>query len=136
MQVDPNGLEPSQPGAKLDAGKPQPSLMFEAFPLALLAVSGICTYGAKKYSRGGWQHVPNGIDRYTDAMLRHMLDTRFDDPESGLPHAAHAAWNALARLELMLREKPCPATLNAHNKPYRPCVVAEYKPCNNCGDCR
>jgi hypothetical protein len=29
-----------------------------------------------------------------------------DDEESCLPHAAHVAWNALARLELMLRESP------------------------------
>jgi hypothetical protein len=27
------------------------------------------------------------------------------DPDSGLAHAAHLAWNALARLELMLAEK-------------------------------
>jgi hypothetical protein len=27
------------------------------------------------------------------------------DPDSQLLHASHAAWNALARLELMLREK-------------------------------
>ena len=28
------------------------------------------------------------------------------DDESGLQHAAHAAWNALARLELMLSAQP------------------------------
>jgi hypothetical protein len=27
------------------------------------------------------------------------------DPDSGLLHAAHTAWGALARLELILREK-------------------------------
>jgi hypothetical protein len=26
------------------------------------------------------------------------------DPDSSLPHAAHTAWGALARLELILRE--------------------------------
>ena len=28
-----------------------------------------------------------------------------DDDDSGLLHAAHMAWNSLARLELLLREK-------------------------------
>lgn len=132
-EQDPNGMKANEPGAKLDQGKPRIGLMLESFPLALIAVSEVCTYGANKYSRGGWQHVPDGIDRYTDAMLRHMLDTRFNDPESGLPHAAHAAWNALARLELMLRaEKVEQVALSE----YKPCVLVEYKHCNHCGDCR
>jgi hypothetical protein len=51
--------------------------------------------------------VERGIDRYTDAMLRHALAEGIEefDTESGLKHAAHTAWNALARLELMLRAK-------------------------------
>jgi len=133
IEQDPNGLKANEPGAKLDQGKPRIGLMTESFPLALTAVSAISTYGAVKYSRGGWAHVPNGIDRYTDAMLRHLLDPRFDDPESGLPHAAHAAWNALARLELMLRDRvrafgPLPG--------YSPCVLQDYKVCDTCGDCK
>lgn len=38
-------------------------------------------------------------------LLRHMTVERFEekDNDTGLLHAAHAAWNALARLELMLR---------------------------------
>jgi hypothetical protein len=38
-------------------------------------------------------------------MLRHVFDGTIRDPESGLLHAAHAAWNALARLELALRKQ-------------------------------
>jgi hypothetical protein len=39
-------------------------------------------------------------------MVRHLLaEAETDiDPESGLLHAAHAAWSALARLELMLMD--------------------------------
>lgn len=101
---DPHGLKPHEPGAKLDDGKPMAGLLLD-FGLALLEVSKVSTYGAKKYSRGGWQHVEDGENRYTDAMLRHLIAERYEeqDEESGLLHAAQAAWNALARLELKLR---------------------------------
>jgi hypothetical protein len=51
--------------------------------------------------------VENGINRYTDAMLRHMLEEfsgHDHDEETELLHAAHTAWNALAILELKLRK--------------------------------
>ena len=41
-------------------------------------------------------------------MLRHILAEASGDeidPDFGLLHAAHTAWNALARLELKLREE-------------------------------
>ena len=44
-------------------------------------------------------------------MLRHLLaEMRGEDvdPDTGLLHAAHTAWNALARLDLMLREPAFP----------------------------
>lgn len=107
-QVDPYGKDPHEPGAKLDAGKNRVGLMVQGFPRALEAVSEVATYGAAKYTPGGWITVPDGLDRYTDAMHRHLLaEARGEkfDAESGLEHAAMAAWNALARLELM-RRKP------------------------------
>jgi hypothetical protein len=94
-------------GIKHDAGKPQPLLVMAGFPLALQAVIAVATHGAEKCAPGNWQHVPDGQRRYTDALYRHLLAEHAGealDPESGLPHAAHAAWNALARLELLLRE--------------------------------
>jgi hypothetical protein len=104
-EKDPTGRKAHQPGAKLDDGKPMAGLL-QDFGLALLAVSTVGTFGAKKYSRGGWQHVPNGVNRYTDAMMRHFLQEIYDevDGDSGLSHAAQTAWNALARLELKLRK--------------------------------
>ena len=105
-ESDPNGLDPSEPGAKLDTGKPDASLL-GMFGLALLAVAEVGTFGTrtKGYARGGWQHVENGIDRYTAAMIRHWAKEHreFVDEESVLLHAAHVAWNALARLEHILR---------------------------------
>ena len=105
-EIDPRGLKSGDPGAKFDAGKVRPSLILNAMPLAILAVSEVGTYGANKYSENGWKDVDNGIARYTDAMDRHRIKEGlevFDD--SGLMHAAQVAWNALARLELMLREQ-------------------------------
>lgn len=105
-ETDPNGVDQHQPGAKLDAGKPLAGVL-EDFSLALMAVAEIGTFGANKYSRGGWQSVPNGIERYKDATWRHLLKERnaLLDDDSGLMHAAHMAWNVLARLELILRDQ-------------------------------
>ena len=95
-------------GIKLDQGKPRASLVVHGFARALLEVSAVATFGAEKYSANGWVSVPNGLERYTDAMYRHLLAEaagQHCDAESGLVHAAHAAWCALARLELMLRDE-------------------------------
>ena len=105
-ETDPNGLLPTDPGAKLDDGKILAGVLGD-FSLALKEVAKVGTFGAKKYSRGGWQHVENGAERYYDALWRHLLDERHEpiDQDSGLLHSAHLAWNCLARLELILREK-------------------------------
>ena len=98
--------DPHVPGAKLDAGKVRVGLVLGGFAKALLEVSKVGTKGAAKYSDNGWMQVPDGINRYTDALGRHLLKDAAGeklDPEWDLPHAAHAAWNALARLELILR---------------------------------
>lgn len=71
--------------------------MVDGFARALTAVALVTTYGAEKYSPHGWLAVPNGIERYTDAMHRHLLAEAAgerEDPESEIMHAAHAAWNA------------------------------------------
>ena len=106
-EKDPNGIDAHTPGAKLDAGKQRPALVLGAFSRALSAVADVGTYGATKYSPDGWLSVPDGINRYSDADMRHWLKQQAGeivDPETGLLHAAHRAWNALAVLELMLRE--------------------------------
>ena len=106
LEEDPNGLNVHTTGAKLDAGKPDASLLL-MFGKALTEVAAVGTVGARKYSRGGWQDVEGGIDRYTAALLRHLLKEHSEavDEDIGLLHAAAVAWNALARLELMLREE-------------------------------
>jgi hypothetical protein len=83
------------------------SLVLYGFADALIEVGKVATFGAKKYTRDGWKSVPDGIRRYTDAGMRHQLAEAKEpfDKESGLLHASHAAWNALARLQLLLLNK-------------------------------
>ena len=103
---DLNGVDQPSAGAKLDAGKPRAALVLGGFAKALLEVAKVGTFGANKYTDNGWMEVENGKDRYADAGLRHFLYKAAGeelDPESGLDHLAHEAWNALARLELALR---------------------------------
>jgi hypothetical protein len=66
-------------------------------------VFGAAAYGAKKYTKGGWLTVPNGIKRYRAAAVRHLR--RLDkgegtDLESDLPHIYHVAWNVWAAYTL------------------------------------
>jgi hypothetical protein len=105
-EQDPNGKSPHEAGAKLDAGKTRMSLVLHGFAKALEEVGRVGTFGANKYTDNGWATVPNGVERYTDAAYRHLLKEaqgELIDPDSELYHAAHTAWNALARLELILR---------------------------------
>lgn len=105
VERDPAGLPPHAPGAKLDGEKVMAELTLDGFSRALLAVAEVSTYGARKYSPGGWQHVEDGQTRYRRAGDRHRLARGHEpyDLESGLLHLAHEAWNRLAELELMLR---------------------------------
>lgn len=93
-------------GRKDDAGKPYAACLLE-FPRALNEVAKVATFGAKKYERRGWERVPNGEERFRDALVRHLIAEGIEpnDPESELPHLAHAAWGALAALELKLRRE-------------------------------
>lgn len=94
-------------GIKKDDGKP-PVVRgcLRLFPLALAEVARISEKAQEKYpSYDNWQKVENGFERYTDALGRHLLAeaTEERDTESGMLHAGHVAWDALARLELKLR---------------------------------
>jgi hypothetical protein len=96
-------------GIKYDGGKaPVYRGAVAYFPRAITAVAAISQFGATKYAWKGWESVDDGFNRYSDALVRHLAyegSGEVLDSDSGLPHAAHAAWNALARLELLLREK-------------------------------
>lgn len=108
-----------EPGAKLDAGKVDMSLL-SFLGEALIEVCRVMDYGQIKYSRGGFLKVPDGYNRYTAAMWRHWLQEAhetfdsgdpFYDTETGLPfkgtirHDAQVAVNALFRLQIRLLQE-------------------------------
>ena len=99
--------DPSLIGRKDDDLKVQPALIINDMPRALIVVAEVASFGALKYGKSNWLHVKYGVERYTNAMDRHRIKEGVEthDGDSGLMHAAHTAWNALARLELMLREQ-------------------------------
>jgi hypothetical protein len=106
-EADPNGKDSHEPGAKMDSGKvPVIRGMFQYFPRACSAVANVSHVGANKYTWNGWETVPDGINRYTDALGRHLLSEKTEgliDKDTGCLHAAQVAWNAMARLELILK---------------------------------
>ena len=65
---------------------------------ALYEVAKVLTFGAKKYAKHGWKSIPDGEERCTAALLRHLTEIQngnmYDD-ESGLLHISHLATNAL-----------------------------------------
>lgn len=95
-------------GKKYDNGKPMVGTLTDVFSRALMVVGACIEYGTHKYpDPKNWQLVDNGIKRYRDAMMRHLLkyNAGIDkDEETGLPHLAHMCWNALAILELYMQE--------------------------------
>jgi len=66
--------------------------------------------GAVKHNEGKmptkWRDYP--VEVYGDALARHIMNESqgLYDEESGMLHAGHAAWNALARLEKLLETHP------------------------------
>lgn len=108
VEKDPHGKGLHEHGAKADAGKAEYDYVLGYFAKALGAVNEVAVFGAKKYTPGGWVTVPNGIKRYGNAAIRHhneRLAGRDRDEDTELLHAAHEAWNALAVLELLLKEQ-------------------------------
>ena len=109
IESDPNGINPHELGAKLDAGKPPVFRGFiDYFPLAMMAVAEVSQFGASKYAWKGWETVKDGESRYKDAEGRHILYQASGeeiDQDSNLLHEAHKVWNSLAALELKLRRE-------------------------------
>ena len=82
-------------GVKYDNGK----LLWNLLPAAEVEdVVRVLTMGANKYSPDNWKVVPDAVERYYAALLRHLIAWRkgeLTDPESGLPHLAHVTCNTL-----------------------------------------
>jgi len=117
--VDPTPGETQRPGdvdgaKKMDFGKaPLMQGFLRYFPNGIFAVAMVSEYGDRKYSVGEhytdqWIKLPDGLNRYGDAEARHLIKPfatgPYDDHDSGLPHLAQKAWNAMAELERAIRD--------------------------------
>lgn len=91
-------------GVKYDEGKPRLGEMMVDFAIPMRELARVWEFGANKYEKSNWKKVDNAIDRYTNAMLRHLLaeEENIYDDESKLLHASHIAFNALARLYFII----------------------------------
>lgn len=106
VELTDEDLEPeAQVGKKYDTGKLRWSLLpWGAVEWAVKVLE----HGATKYGDNNWQLVENGAKRYNDALIRHTAAIQKGetlDPESGLPHLAHVAVNALFLLHLNFSNK-------------------------------
>jgi hypothetical protein len=91
-------------GLKFDAGKTRMSLLpFDA----LRAIADVLTFGAQKYKAHSWRTIPNALERYKDAALRHWValeSGEWLDPESKLPHVGHLGCDVLFIVALALSQ--------------------------------
>lgn len=98
-------MENKQLGLKYDADKLKWSLLRVGCTRALQGVIRVLMFGAKKYKAHSWKTVPNGEERYRDALDRHLSEIDIHGPystdeESGELHWHHIACNALFLAEL------------------------------------
>jgi hypothetical protein len=103
---------------KADAGKADPTLFDEGFPIARMFIQSTLDYGAIKYEAHSWRRVPGAFKRYGKAGARHREERMLAqmrnpehgfmalDYESGLPHIAHELFNLMAQIELYVAANP------------------------------
>lgn len=93
-------------GIKYDKDKPRMAEMIIDFAPELQELCRVWMFGADKYSKSNWKLVENGKERYSNALLRHLMaeDVSLYDDESKLLHSAHIAFNALARMHFIMQE--------------------------------
>ncbi len=75
-------------------------------PDAIDSLVAVYTMGAQKYSDRNWEEGMKW-SRVVGPLLRHVfawMSGEDDDTESGLPHMAHAAWNALTLISYSQRK--------------------------------
>lgn len=108
MPTECSSYEEVTEGKKYDTGKNRMGLVLQGFSNALWEVGRVGTFGCQKYGEGNWQYLENGIDRYKDALFRHLFQWMRGeeiDKESGIKHLSHALWNLCAVLEFTLRQE-------------------------------
>jgi hypothetical protein len=94
-------------GMKFDKDKVRFDLLTLDMAAPLLYVAKVLTFGCKKYADNSWQQLDEAVRRYNGAIDRHLNAARLGevkDKDSGLPHMAHVACNALFLLWFTLQE--------------------------------
>jgi hypothetical protein len=97
-----------QEGKKYSEGKAPMGILLKQFRLALQAVAMRSKKGHEKYKETdqdwmNFKRVPDAIEEYTNGTARHLA--YIGDDETELGHEAATAWNALARLQLILEKQ-------------------------------
>ena len=85
--------------------------VLQLFPRAMYHLALTSKAGADKYGTTvntiKFLDTPGAYELHTDAMIRHVVDEKLEGPAShkdgGLLHPVMVAWNALARLEVFLK---------------------------------
>ncbi len=85
--------------------------VLQLFPRAMYHLALTSKAGADKYGTTvntiKFLDTPGAYELHTDAMIRHVVDEKLEGPVShkdgGLLHPVMVAWNALARLEVFLK---------------------------------
>lgn len=93
-----NGVNPKDRIGRAKAG------LWAIPPTAMFYLGAVLESGAEKYGLYNWRDSAVDISVYFDALQRHMLmfrDGEILDPESGLPHLAHAMANCAIILDAM-----------------------------------
>ena len=87
-------------GRKDDKGK----LDWTLLPIEKLeGTVRVLQFGANKYSRDNWKRVPDALNRYRAALMRHTVEymkNPLAKDESGESHLSHIICNALFLLYL------------------------------------
>lgn len=111
--------DPANVAKKYDTGKaPVVRGFLRYFPRTIKGIATVSQYGAIKYEVSYEEKNFEGLDggRLVDADGRHLVDEAIDglyDPESGLLHCLHHAWEACAYAESVIKQ------LEAEGKPLR-----------------
>lgn len=122
------GYQARGPGIKLDDGKPKPFKHFLLeFPNAINAVAKHAEYSVDDpgHVLYGWKSVPDGFKRYSEAVTRHLIDSpppyeevplALGDLNQHVLAATIVAWNAMARLELLLQSRAAGSAATANSQ--------------------
>ncbi len=98
-----------EPGVGMKNDFKDGKLRWDLLPLEEIEdIVRLYTAGARKYGPNNWQNLPDGINRYKGALLRHLMEFERGneiDPETGGYSLAAVAWNAIAMLWISKHKK-------------------------------